>query len=205
PAELWTYVWFRVAPGAHAVFLRSKRANQFFVEEILQGNLERECYEELCNYEEAREVFENDEHTDNIHQTSSWTSNGDQCLPNPCLNGGNCTDKVGGFFCACSPPNYGQTCELGPVKAAEQELLESQYKAPDFHSYKCSCMSGFKLQSDMRSCQPEAAEQQNVLHEEEEPRRAEENRTISKSRNRTTRKAKCDSEGTGFGPELDSN
>ncbi|XP_007541456.1 protein Z, vitamin K-dependent plasma glycoprotein b [Poecilia formosa] len=162
---------FRVAPGAHAVFLRSKRANQFFLEEILQGNLERECYEELCNYEEAREVFENDEHT-----KSFWTIyyDGDQCLPNPCLNGGNCTDKVGGFFCACSPPNYGQTCELGPVKAAEQELLESQYKAPaiaecptqgsnachqlctaDFHSYKCSCMSGFKLQSDMRSCQPE--------------------------------------------------
>lgn len=54
---------FRVAPGAHAVFLRSKRANQFLLEEILQGNLERECYEELCNYEEAREVFEDDERT----------------------------------------------------------------------------------------------------------------------------------------------
>jgi len=54
---------FRGAPGAHAVFLRSKRANQFLVEEILQGNLERECYEELCNYEEAREVFEDDDQT----------------------------------------------------------------------------------------------------------------------------------------------
>ncbi|XP_043965589.1 protein Z, vitamin K-dependent plasma glycoprotein b [Gambusia affinis] len=162
---------FRVAPGAQAVFLRSKRANQFLLEEILQGNLERECYEELCNYEEAREVFEDDERT-----KSFWTIyyDGNQCLPNPCLNGGNCTDKVGGFSCACSPPNYGHICELGPVEAAEQELLEPQYKAPaiaecptqgsntchqlctaDFHSYKCSCMSGFELQSDMRSCQPE--------------------------------------------------
>lgn len=41
------------------VFLRSKRANKFLVEEILQGNLERECHEELCSYEEAREFFEN--------------------------------------------------------------------------------------------------------------------------------------------------
>lgn len=45
------------------MFLRSKRANQFLVEEILQGNLERECREELCNYEEAREYFENDAKT----------------------------------------------------------------------------------------------------------------------------------------------
>lgn len=48
------------APQAHSVFLRSKRANSILVEEILQGNLERECYEELCNYEEAREYYEDD-------------------------------------------------------------------------------------------------------------------------------------------------
>lgn len=46
------------APHGHSVFLRSKRANSFLVEEILQGNLERECYEELCSHEEAREYFE---------------------------------------------------------------------------------------------------------------------------------------------------
>ncbi len=51
------------APRTQDVFLRSKRANMFLVEEILQGNLERECYEELCNYEEAREYFEDDAKT----------------------------------------------------------------------------------------------------------------------------------------------
>lgn len=45
-------------PPASSVFLRSKRANAYLIEEILPGNLERECYEEMCNYEEAREVFE---------------------------------------------------------------------------------------------------------------------------------------------------
>ena len=52
----------RTAP-AHSVFLRSKRANMFLVEEILQGNLERECHEERCDYEEAREYFEDNEKT----------------------------------------------------------------------------------------------------------------------------------------------
>lgn len=45
-------------PAASSTFLRSKRANKFLLEEILPGNLERECIEELCSYEEAREHFE---------------------------------------------------------------------------------------------------------------------------------------------------
>uniref|UniRef100_A0A3Q3D8A4 Gla domain-containing protein n=1 Tax=Hippocampus comes TaxID=109280 RepID=A0A3Q3D8A4_HIPCM len=45
---------------AEAVLSRWRRANAGFWEEIKQGNLERECREEICNYEEAREVFEDD-------------------------------------------------------------------------------------------------------------------------------------------------
>ncbi|XP_037552405.1 protein Z, vitamin K-dependent plasma glycoprotein b [Nematolebias whitei] len=144
---------FRRSPEAHAVFLRTKRANQFLVEEILKGNLERECFEEQCNYEEAREVFEDDAKT-----LTFWTvyRDGDQCKPNPCLNGGNCTDKVGGFICSCNIPYYGPICEL--------EISECPTKGPTachqlctaaFDSFTCSCMSGFKLQSDGRSCLPE--------------------------------------------------
>ncbi|KAM4701296.1 transmembrane gamma-carboxyglutamic acid protein 1 [Discoglossus pictus] len=47
---------------ANTLLKRFPRANSF-LEEIKQGNLERECREELCNYEEAREVFENTEKT----------------------------------------------------------------------------------------------------------------------------------------------
>ncbi|KAK2854136.1 hypothetical protein Q5P01_006797 [Channa striata] len=39
--------------GRHLLF------NRFDFEMFVPGNLERECYEEVCNYEEAREVFEN--------------------------------------------------------------------------------------------------------------------------------------------------
>ncbi|XP_074988243.1 transmembrane gamma-carboxyglutamic acid protein 1 isoform X1 [Caretta caretta] len=47
---------------ANSVLKRYPRANGF-LEEIKQGNIERECNEEICTYEEAREAFENDEKT----------------------------------------------------------------------------------------------------------------------------------------------
>nr|XP_016847629.1 PREDICTED: growth arrest-specific protein 6 [Anolis carolinensis] len=44
-------------------FLRiHKRANQF-LEEIRTGNLERECIEEKCSFEEAKEIFKSQEKT----------------------------------------------------------------------------------------------------------------------------------------------
>lgn len=54
---------FRSDSQAKAIFLRPKRANSFLLEEILKGNLERECYEEKCTKEEAREVFEDNQKT----------------------------------------------------------------------------------------------------------------------------------------------
>lgn len=42
---------------AHALLERVRRANSF-LEEMKKGNLERECMEETCSFEEAREVFE---------------------------------------------------------------------------------------------------------------------------------------------------
>ncbi|XP_022077836.2 vitamin K-dependent protein Z-like [Acanthochromis polyacanthus] len=166
---------FRTEPEAVGGFLRSKRANRFLLEEILQGNLERECYEEMCSYEEAREYFE-----DTTQTIKFWTiyCDGDQCEPNPCLHGGNCTDMVGGFSCSCPAPRHGRLCELvepGELGDGGPPPIAPQYKQPEvsecptggpaacdqlctasFHSFRCSCMSGFKLQSDGRSCQPEA-------------------------------------------------
>uniref|UniRef100_A0A7N6A247 Uncharacterized protein n=1 Tax=Anabas testudineus TaxID=64144 RepID=A0A7N6A247_ANATE len=111
---------FRQAPQAHNVLLRSKRANTFLLEELLQGNLERECYEERCNFEEAREYFEDTKKTHLVFGIFLSTgTDGDQCQPNPCFHGGNCTDMVGGFHCSCSAPYFGSVCELGGVKNIE--------------------------------------------------------------------------------------
>uniref|UniRef100_A0A672R127 Prothrombin n=1 Tax=Sinocyclocheilus grahami TaxID=75366 RepID=A0A672R127_SINGR len=43
--------------------IRAKRANTVF-EELKSGNLERECVEEICDHEEAREVFERADKTE---------------------------------------------------------------------------------------------------------------------------------------------
>jgi hypothetical protein len=47
---------------ANDVLVRTRRANSLF-EEMKKGNLERECMEETCSYEEAREVFEDNDKT----------------------------------------------------------------------------------------------------------------------------------------------
>lgn len=52
----------RAREAAQFLRPRQRRAYQVF-EEAKQGHLERECIEELCSKEEAREVFENDPET----------------------------------------------------------------------------------------------------------------------------------------------
>ncbi|KAI1899656.1 hypothetical protein AGOR_G00064030 [Albula goreensis] len=53
---------FLPAQTANSLLKRFRRENSL-LEEIKQGNIQRECREESCSYEEAREAFENDEKT----------------------------------------------------------------------------------------------------------------------------------------------
>lgn len=48
---------------ASTLLHRRRRANSGFLEEMRQGNLERECIEEICDYEEALEIFEDNDKT----------------------------------------------------------------------------------------------------------------------------------------------
>uniref|UniRef100_A0A8C9V7M8 Proline rich Gla (G-carboxyglutamic acid) 2 n=1 Tax=Scleropages formosus TaxID=113540 RepID=A0A8C9V7M8_SCLFO len=55
-------------PEQSALSFLSRRLlyNSWDFELVVPGNLERECYEEVCSYEEAREVFENTSKTDSF-------------------------------------------------------------------------------------------------------------------------------------------
>ncbi|XP_054978556.1 transmembrane gamma-carboxyglutamic acid protein 3 [Sorex araneus] len=53
---------FLKAKDANSVLKRVPRANEF-LEELRQGTIERECMEEVCSYEEVKEVFEDKEKT----------------------------------------------------------------------------------------------------------------------------------------------
>lgn len=57
------------AEVAHQFLSRNLLYNNWDFELITPGNLERECYEEVCNYEEAREVFEDDKQTKTFWDT----------------------------------------------------------------------------------------------------------------------------------------
>ncbi|XP_017710639.1 PREDICTED: transmembrane gamma-carboxyglutamic acid protein 1, partial [Rhinopithecus bieti] len=61
---------------ANSVLKRYPRANGFF-EEIRQGNIERECKEEFCTFEEAREAFENNEKTKEFWSTYTKAQQGE--------------------------------------------------------------------------------------------------------------------------------
>ena len=43
--------------NANSILKRSRRDNEGIFEETKQGNYERECAEEICSFEETREVY----------------------------------------------------------------------------------------------------------------------------------------------------
>ncbi|KAJ8410513.1 hypothetical protein AAFF_G00194170 [Aldrovandia affinis] len=138
---------------ANTVIQRSRRANVFLFEEILQGSLERECFEELCDFEEAREYFEDIPKTNDF-----WAKyyDGDQCSPNPCLNGGSCTDTIGGYSCECKELYKGQNCERDVSQChSDGPLSCDHFCRPSFSSYQCSCADGYRIHTDGRTCLPE--------------------------------------------------
>ncbi|KAF7201074.1 transmembrane gamma-carboxyglutamic acid protein 2 [Nothobranchius furzeri] len=61
--------------SAASFLSRSLLYNHWDFELVVPGNLERECLEEVCNYEEAREVFKDDTKTADFWK--HYTSTGD--------------------------------------------------------------------------------------------------------------------------------
>ncbi|XP_048351606.1 vitamin K-dependent protein Z isoform X2 [Sphaerodactylus townsendi] len=142
---------FLSAQEANKIIARSKRANFMILEEILQGNLERECLEERCSYEEAREVFEDIEKTDKF-----WNNyfGGRQCSSNPCLHNAVCKDNIRSYTCACTDGYEGSNCAF--VKnECRHEMNEGchHFCYPEPKSYRCSCAQGYKLVQG-KSCVP---------------------------------------------------
>ncbi|XP_068612362.1 coagulation factor X [Brachionichthys hirsutus] len=160
--------WFhRLSPGlllihmaaAHMVFLdgkaarevltRRRRANSVF-EEFKQGNMERECKEERCSWEEAREIFENAEKTDEF-----WAKyiDGDACESTPCAHGGHCKDGIGSYECYCQAGFQGFNCEIVIPELCENKNGGCEHFCRVVRgSAQCSCADGYSLESDDKSC-----------------------------------------------------
>ncbi|XP_036880672.2 growth arrest-specific protein 6 isoform X1 [Manis javanica] len=167
------HVVLRAREAAQFLRPRQRRAYQVF-EEAKQGHLERECIEELCSQEEAREVFENDPETDYFYPRylecmskygSPYTKNPafvtcvqklpDQCSPNPCNKEGAhvCQDLMGNFYCQCKDGWGGRLCDRDVNECGQQNGGCNQicYNKPG--SFHCACYSGYVLSPDSRTCQ----------------------------------------------------
>uniref|UniRef100_A0A672QHK1 Coagulation factor IX n=1 Tax=Sinocyclocheilus grahami TaxID=75366 RepID=A0A672QHK1_SINGR len=132
---------------AGSLLKRQKRYNTGMFEEMMKDNLERECYEERCDLEEAREVFEDQEQT---------VSYGDQCQSSPCQNGGKCEDGMNTYICWCPARFSGKNCELEMAKQCNVNnggcmhycIVDKIYGAV------CDCAEGYRLALDGRTCEP---------------------------------------------------
>ncbi|XP_025966815.1 coagulation factor IX [Dromaius novaehollandiae] len=136
---------------ANAVLHRQKRANSNRLEEVIPGNLERECIEEKCSFEEAREVFENTEKTMEFWKTYI---DGDQCDPNPCKNGAICKDAVSSYVCWCPAGYEGRNCEIDFTCAIKNGGCKHFCRHDPPQKVVCSCATGYKLHEDGKSCEP---------------------------------------------------
>ncbi|KAM9852917.1 coagulation factor X [Aulostomus maculatus] len=130
---------------------RRRRANSFFLEEMLPGDLERECYEETCSQEEVTEIFQTQEKTQEF-----WSryTNLNPCLTNPCQNGAMCTMERGDFLCFCPPQYHGKTCDtvVQECRYKNGGCLQYCRDLPGGAGVQCGCADGFKLETDGRSC-----------------------------------------------------
>ncbi|XP_074860697.1 vitamin K-dependent protein C [Carettochelys insculpta] len=135
---------------AHQVLKIQKRANQF-LEEIHPGNLERECFEETCSFEEAKEIFQSQEKT-----MEFWFDYKDlnPCKLNPCRNGGVCKLKHYDYFCLCPPLFTGKVCEIERLECWYKNGGCWQYCQATAHSpgVVCSCAEGYVLGDDGKRC-----------------------------------------------------
>uniref|UniRef100_A0A665TXB0 coagulation factor Xa n=1 Tax=Echeneis naucrates TaxID=173247 RepID=A0A665TXB0_ECHNA len=159
PAKLavTTMFWFHhLAVGllllhlaASQVLTRWRRANSF-LEELKQGNMERECVEERCNKEEAREIFEDKEKTEEF-----WAKyyDGDACESQPCVHDGHCKDTSSGYTCFCQPGYQGLNCEIDVPQLCETGNGGCHHFCKvDQGNIQCSCADGYFLGSDYKSC-----------------------------------------------------
>ncbi|NP_001279076.1 vitamin K-dependent protein C precursor [Callorhinchus milii] len=134
--------------------LRKRRPRSIF-EELKPGNMERECVEEECNFEEAREIFKDESAT-----LKFWNKyiDGDQCEPQPCANDGTCLDLIGGFQCFCPEERDGSRCQYELVVtncSTEYGYCEHFcHEISDINRRKCSCAKGYNLSDNGFACNP---------------------------------------------------
>uniref|UniRef100_A0A7M5X290 Uncharacterized protein n=2 Tax=Clytia hemisphaerica TaxID=252671 RepID=A0A7M5X290_9CNID len=77
------------------------------------------------------------------------------CMPDPCQNGGTCTDEVNGYQCGCVPGYTGTNCETDINECAGNPCQNGRQCTELVNDYECDCggvFTGKNCQTDVDEC-----------------------------------------------------
>ncbi|XP_065110087.1 coagulation factor VII [Paramisgurnus dabryanus] len=136
---------------------RFRRANSF-LEELKLGDLERECLEEICSYEEAREIFSVPEQLEDFWKRYTEV---DWCESGPCQNNGTCVPQVNTYICICPVKFEGRNCDKEKSAPNSYSCLYKNGGCDHFctqiseSTRQCDCAPAYRLHTDNSTCVPE--------------------------------------------------
>ncbi|XP_077869577.1 vitamin K-dependent protein Z-like [Saccoglossus kowalevskii] len=114
-----------------------------------------ECASGPCIYGECTDLV--NAYTCNCSAGYNGTNcelNINECLSDPCMNGGTCTDGIDKFTCTCTSNWTGLTCNED-VNECENEILNNCDHNCTNHDggYECQCREGYELEDEGKCCE----------------------------------------------------
>ena len=78
-----------------------------------------------------------------------------ECIPDPCLNGGTCVDGIDQYTCECAPGYTGTTCEIDINECASDPCMNGGLCIDQINGFVCMCPAGYIgtiCETDLNEC-----------------------------------------------------
>jgi len=138
--------------NANSILKRSRRDNEGIFEETKQGNYERECAEEICSYEETREVYEDDALAQDAFKKQTAQCNLKLCHSENTVE---CVNNWGDYTCNCKSGWTGKHCDEDKDECVVNDFCGIGSCANTLGSFQCTCgdfWNGTRCEVDVDEC-----------------------------------------------------